>query len=95
MALFKVKAFNQKFAEFSCLLKDNNWFWRLKKNKQKTLNYINKNVPTKKFCDPNSIFNLISIIKYKYGSKVINERYLPFHVKLLDFNLFYNVTLRK
>ncbi len=44
------------------LLKDNNWFWRLKKNKQKTLNYINKNVPTKKFCDPNSIFNLIKII---------------------------------
>ena len=43
----------------------------------------------------NSIFNLISIIKYKYGNKIINESYLPFHVKLLDLNLFYNVTLRK
>ena len=44
------------------LLKDNNWFRRLKNNKQKTLNYINKNVPTKKFCDPNLIFDLIKII---------------------------------
>ena len=43
----------------------------------------------------NSIFNLISIIKYKYKDKILNEKYLPFHLKLLDLNLFYNVTLRK
>ena len=43
----------------------------------------------------NSIFNLISIIKYKYKNNIISELYLPFRVKIVDFNLFYNVTLRK
>ena len=43
----------------------------------------------------NSIFNLISIIKYKYKYNIISEQYLPFKIKILDFNLFYNVTLKK
>jgi phosphatidylethanolamine/phosphatidyl-N-methylethanolamine N-methyltransferase len=43
----------------------------------------------------NSIFNLISIIKYKYKNNIISEQYLPFKIKILDFNLFYNVTLKK
>ena len=43
----------------------------------------------------NSIFNLISIIKYKYKYNMISEQYLPFKIKILDFNLFYNVTLKK
>lgn len=43
----------------------------------------------------NSIFNLISIIKYKYKKNIISEQYLPFKIKILDFNLFYNVTLKK
>jgi len=59
------------------LLKNNNWFKRLKKSKYKTLNYINKNVPTKKFCDPNSIFKLIKIILDKksnfLGSNIIMD----------------------
>jgi phosphatidylethanolamine/phosphatidyl-N-methylethanolamine N-methyltransferase len=43
----------------------------------------------------NSIFNLISIIKYRYIKKIITEQYLPLRVKILDFNLFYNVTIKK
>ena len=43
----------------------------------------------------NSIFNLISIIKYKYKRNIIDEKYLPFKIKNLDLNLFYNVTLKK
>ncbi len=43
----------------------------------------------------NSIFNLISIIKYKYKKKIVSEKYLPFYVKILDLNLFYNITLKK
>ena len=43
----------------------------------------------------NSIFNLISIIKYKYQKNIVRENYLPFKVKSLDLNLFYNVTLKK
>ena len=43
----------------------------------------------------NSIFNLKSIIKYKYKNNIISEQYLPFRIKILDCNLFYNVTLKK
>lgn len=43
----------------------------------------------------NSIFNLKSIIKYKYSKNVIQERYLPARIKFTDLNLFYNITLRK
>ena len=43
----------------------------------------------------NSIFNLISIIKYKYKNNIISEHYLPFKIKFVDLNLFYNVTLKK
>ena len=32
-------------------------------------------------------------MKYKYN--IISEQYLPFKIKILDFNLFYNVTLKK
>ena len=43
----------------------------------------------------NSIFNLKSIIKYKYSKNIINESYLPTRIKSTDLNLFYNITLRK
>ena len=43
----------------------------------------------------NSIFNLISIIKYKYKNNIISEQYLPFKIKFVDLNLFYHVTLKK
>lgn len=43
----------------------------------------------------NSIFNLKSIIKYKYSKNIIDEKYLPFKIKNVDLNLFYNVTLKK
>ena len=43
----------------------------------------------------NSIFNLISIIRYKYGNNIISEKYSPFKVNIIDLNLFYIVTLKK
>ncbi len=43
----------------------------------------------------NSIFNLRSIIKFKYKKKMIKESYLPFKFKNIDLNLFYNITLIK
>ena len=43
----------------------------------------------------NSIFNLLSIIRFKYKKNIISEQYLPFKIKLLDLNLFYNVTIKK
>jgi len=43
----------------------------------------------------NSIFNLISIIKYNYKNNIVSEKYSPFNVKILDINLFYIVTIKK
>lgn len=42
----------------------------------------------------NSIYNLISIIKYNFKNKLI-EDYLPFKLKSADTNLFYNVHIFK
>ena len=42
----------------------------------------------------NSIFNLISIIKYHFKDQ-IEESFLPFKIKLVDPNLFYNVHITK
>jgi len=42
----------------------------------------------------NSIFNLINIIRYNYKRNII-EQFLPFRIKLLDANLFYNVHIKK
>lgn len=42
----------------------------------------------------NSIFNLISIIRYKYKGS-IKEGFYPFRLPLPDFNLFYNVHIFK
>lgn len=42
----------------------------------------------------NSIFNLISIIKFNYKNS-IEEKYYPFRFKLVDINLFYNVHIYK
>ena len=42
----------------------------------------------------NSIYNLVNIIRYNYRGK-IKENFLPFKIRLLDFNLFYNVHIVK
>ena len=42
----------------------------------------------------NSIFNLISIIRYNFKDQ-IDESFLPFKIKLVDPNLFYNVHITK
>ena len=42
----------------------------------------------------NSIFNLISLIRYNFKNQ-IDESFLPFKIKLVDLNLFYNVHIVK
>ena len=42
----------------------------------------------------NSIFNLISIIRFNYKN-TIEEHFYPFRLKLVDINLFYNVHIYK
>ena len=42
----------------------------------------------------NSIFNLIALIKYHFKNQ-IDESFLPFRIKLVDLNLFYNVHITK
>ena len=42
----------------------------------------------------NSIFTLISLIRYNFENK-IDENFLPFKIKLVDINLFYNVHITK
>ena len=42
----------------------------------------------------NSIFNLISLIRYNFKNQ-IDESFLPFRIKLVDLNLFYNVHITK
>ena len=43
----------------------------------------------------NSIFNLITIIRYNFKRKILKEDFLPFKIKLIDINLFYNVHIVK
>ena len=43
----------------------------------------------------NSIFNLITIIRCNFKGKILKEDFLPFKIKLLDINLFYNVHIIK
>ena len=42
----------------------------------------------------NSIFTLMHLIKYNFKNQ-IEEHWLPFRIKLLDINLFYNVHITK
>ena len=42
----------------------------------------------------NSIFNLISIIRYNFKNS-IEEKFYPFKIKSADLNLFYNVQIYK
>ena len=43
----------------------------------------------------NLIFNLITIIMYNFKGKILKEDFLPFKIKLIDINLFYNVHIVK
>jgi len=60
--LAKNKIFINIISPGNILMKGNNWDKKLKKNKRKILNYINKNVPNKKFCDPDDILNSCRLI---------------------------------
>ena len=54
----------------------NNWDKKIKKNKKNVLNYINENVPSKKFCTPEEIYELcLTLLKSNnsnfYGSNIV------------------------
>ena len=66
-------------------------FFSVKKNYKITTKEYNYMIATEHV---NSIFNLHSIIKYKF-SKIAKETFLPFRIKSFDLNLFYNVHLIK
>ena len=51
------------------LINGNNWSKRLKKNKLQVMKYINKNVPSKKFINPDEIFNICELI---ISEKIVN-----------------------
>ena len=44
------------------LIKGNVWSKKFKSNKNKVLDYINNNVPSKKFINPKEIFNICKFI---------------------------------
>ena len=66
-------------------------FFSIKKNYKITPKEYNYMIATEHV---NSIFNLHSIIKYKF-SNIAKETFLPFRIKSFDLNLFYNVHLIK
>lgn len=43
----------------------------------------------------NSIFNLLSMIRYNFSENIVEEKFLPFRLKSIDLNLFCIITLRK
>ena len=82
---------------------DPGFLWRLGRFYQKIFNVKNKLNLNNEDYDymiatehVNSIFNLISILKYHFKSNIVCEEFLPFKfVKSLDCNLFYNLTIVK
>lgn len=82
---------------------DPGFLWRLGRFYQKLFNVKNKlNLNNSEYDymiateHVNSIFNLISILRYHFKNNIICEEFLPFKfLKSLDLNLFYNLTLTK
>ena len=50
------------------LNKNNNWFFKKKKNSKKIQNYIKKNVPLNSFCKPNQILSLCKLLISEDGN---------------------------
>jgi SAM-dependent methyltransferase len=77
--------------------------WRIGRFYQKAFNVKNKlNLNSRDYDymiateHVNSIFNLISILKYHFSKNIVCEDFLPLSfLKSADFNLFYNLTLVK
>jgi ubiquinone/menaquinone biosynthesis C-methylase UbiE len=77
--------------------------WRIGRFYQKAFNVKNKLNLNRRDYDymiatehVNSIFNLISILKYHFSKNIVCEDFLPLRfLKSVDFNLFYNLTVVK
>ena len=60
------------------LNKNNNWFFKKKKNSKKIQNYIKKNVPLNSFCKPNQILSLCKLLisddgNFFQGSNIVMD----------------------
>tara|TARA_Y100001970_G_C14203905_1_gene842765 strand:- start:1336 stop:2109 length:774 start_codon:yes stop_codon:yes gene_type:complete len=53
------------------LIKNNNWWKKLQKDKSKTINYIKQNVPQKRFGKPEEVANLVKFLS-SYKAEFIN-----------------------
>jgi hypothetical protein len=102
--LFKILSKLKKGGYLSISLPtDPGFLWRLGRFYQKIFNVKNKLNLNNEDYDymiatehVNSIFNLISILKYHYKKNIICEEFLPFKfLKSPDCNLFYNLTIVK
>ncbi len=68
--LAKNKIYINIISPGNILMKRNNWHKKLLKNKKAVLDYINKNVPSKKFINPNDIFDICNMIIENEGNFV-------------------------
>ena len=102
--LFKILSKLKKGGYLSISLPtDPGFLWRLGRFYQKTFHVKDKLNLNNRDYDymiatehVNSIFNLISILKYHFKKNILCEEFLPFKfLKSADCNLFYNLTLIK
>ena len=102
--LFKILSKLKKGGYLSISLPtDPGLLWRLGRFYQKAFNVKDKLNLNNRDYDymiatehVNSIFNLISILKYHFKNNIVCEEFLPFKfLKSADCNLFYNLTIIK
>lgn len=102
--LFKILSKLKKGGYLSISLPtDPGFLWRLGRFYQKAFNIKDKLNLNNRDYDymiatehVNSIFNLISILKYHFKNNIVCEEFLPFKfLKSADCNLFYNLTIIK
>lgn len=102
--LFKIFSKLKKGGYLSISLPtDPGFLWRLGRFYQKAFNVKDKLNLSDRDYDymiatehVNSIFNLISILKFHFSKYIIREDFLPLKIfKSIDCNLFYNLTLVK
>ena len=58
------------------LTKNNSWDKKLKLNKTKTINYINKNVPLRKFISAKDIIRIIKLLHAKSGDNITGSDFI-------------------
>ena len=83
---FFVKILSKKLSQYqininlispgNMLTKNNSWDKKLKLNKTKTINYINKNVPLRKFISAKDIISIIKLLHAKSGDNITGSDFI-------------------